>query len=309
MKRDKLLGVLHTISVDMIMAMLAFCSAMSYILFVFPNQFAPSGINGLATMIQDAFGFKLGYMSLLVNLPLCIFALWKLNATFARRTMIYVIAFSLTLFFFEEAEFLERFKYVGANSSILAPVTAGIIMGTMYGAAIRAGGSTGGTDVIGAIVHYFKPQYSTVWIIFIINIVVACLSYFVYDYQLEPVLLCILYSFMSTSVSNLILRGSKSAMKFEIITSHPEEIAQEIISQMHHGCTLLQGKGAYTQSDKTVLICVIQKEQVSQMLNILHHFPDTFAYVSQVSETIGNFVHVKETSIYAPKKSKEKVEK
>lgn len=298
-------SVVRTILIDLFMVLIAFISASSYIIFIFPNQFAPSGINGLATMIQDAFGFKLGYMSLLVNLPLCAFAVWKLNFTFARRTMIYVIAFSITLFLLEDAPFMQRIAYTGENSAILAPIAAGIVMGAMYGSAIRAGGSTGGTDVIAAIIHYYRPQYSPVWILFIINIVVASLSYFVYDYQLEPVLLCILYSFMSSSVGNFILRGNKSAMKFEIITTHPEELAQEIINTMHHGCTLLEGKGAYTHSEKTVLICVIQKEQVSLMLNILHHFPDTFAYVTQVSETVGNFVHVKDVTRH-PATKKEK---
>lgn len=294
MNQQKVKVFTRTVLLDLFVAFMGACSALSYTVFIFPNQFAPAGINGIATMIQEKLGFEVSYLSLIINLPLCIFAFVKLNRTFARRTMEYVVAFSLFLMLFRDWAFLKDFVYHEDYSRLLAPVAAGIITGAIYGTLLRVGGSTGGTDVVGALIHHAKPQYSTVWIIFVINACVAFSSYFVYGYKLEPVLLCILYSFMSTSVSEAIIRGRKSAMKFEIITSHADEIAEAIMTQMHHGCTLLEGKGAYSHADKTVLICVIQKEQVPQMMNILHHFPNTFAYVSQVSETVGNFVHVRE---------------
>ena len=67
---------------------------LSYQLFVFPNAFAPAGINGLATMVQYLFDFSIGYMSLLINLPLILLAWRKLNRDFARKSLLFVLVFS-----------------------------------------------------------------------------------------------------------------------------------------------------------------------------------------------------------------------
>ncbi len=281
---------------DITTALLATLSALTYIIFVFPNRFAPTGINGIATIIQHLFGVQLGYLSLIVNIPLCIIAFWKLNSTFSRRTFIYVCSFSAALMILEKIDAIQYLIYEGGYSGLLGPLVAAIVAGGIYGIMITIGGSTGGIDVVGALVHAYRPQYSTVWVIFIINTFVAFLSYFVYGFQMEPVLLCIMYSFVSTTVSDYFLRGSKAAVKVEIVTSHAEEVSQAIISEMHRSCTMIAGKGAYTHTDKTVLFCVIQKDQVHQMMEILKEYPDTFAYISHISETLGNFLRAKEVS-------------
>jgi len=293
---------------DFLMLAIAALSAFSYTVFVFPNQFAPSGINGLATMIQYLLNFKVSYMALLINVPLCIVAFCRLDRTFARRTLIYALSFSLFLLLFGKID-MSRFVYKDDNSSLLAPLTAGIIYGFIYGSSIRLGGSTGGTDVIAALIHRVKPRYPTVWILFALNAGVASLSYFVYDFKLEPVLLCIIYCFMSSAVSNAILRGSKEAIKFEVVTSRADEISQLIMDSMHHSCTFLSGTGAYTHTNKTLLICVIHKDQIPIMMNILHRFPETFAYITPVTETVGRFVHVRERDIARAYLSEEPLEK
>ena len=92
-----------------------------------------------------------------------------------------------------------------------------------------------------AVVHKKHPEMGFFWIIFLINAIVAGCSYFVYGYQVEPVILCILYSFMSSTVSDRVVRGRRSAVRCEIITDCPEEISEAIITRMHHTATLVPG--------------------------------------------------------------------
>ena len=78
-----------------------------------------------------------------------------------------------------------------------------------------------------------------------------------------------------------------------MITAHPEEVSQAVIQELHHSTTIVQAVGGYSHQGKTMLICIINKHQIARMEEILSKFPDTFACVSMVSETVGNFRKVK----------------
>lgn len=268
----------------------AVLSALSYHIFVLPNSFAPSGLNGLATMLQYICGFRIGYMTLIVNLPLLIFAFFRLDREYALRTATYTVSFSAAILLLEQVD-LSRFVYHTENgtSTILAPIAAGAIGGFLSGVALKQGGSTGGTDILAALLRKKKPYLNLVWMIFGLNIAVACISYFVYGYQLEPVLLCIIYCFIIGRFSNQILQGGKEAVKFEVITDRAEDLSARLIQALHHSVTVVPATGMYSHTGKQVLLCVVNKHQVVDFQNILREFPGSFAYISTVRETVGNF--------------------
>lgn len=264
---------------------------LSYQLFVFPNAFAPAGINGLATMVQYLFDFSIGYMSLLINLPLILLAWKKLNRDFARKSLLFVLVFSGATLLFNRMDF-SAIAYQGGSSAILGPVAAGVVSGAIYGLVIRQNGSTGGTDIVAAWVRKLRPDISLVWVIFGLNASVACLSFFVYGYQFEPVILCILYCYLSSRISDRMLKGGKTALKFEVITQQAEELSARLMETLHHGVTVLPAQGMYSDTPRALLICVVNPHQIARFQAILREFPDTFAYVSSVSETMGNFKHI-----------------
>ena len=270
---------------------LAFVMGGSYTLFVFPNAFAPAGINGLATIVQYLFHISVGYMSLLINIPLILLAWRKLNADYARKSLLFVLVFSGTTLLLGQVD-LSGIAYDGGSSTILGPAAAGVVSGAVYGLVIRLNGSTGGTDIVAAWVHKLHPQVSLVWMIFALNASVAVLSFFVYGCQFEPVILCLLYCYLSSRISDGILKGGKVAMKFEVITRHPEELSAKLLQELRHGVTLVPAEGMYSKTPNYLLICVVNRHQVVQFQNVLRAFPDTFAYVSSVNETLGNFKRV-----------------
>ena len=264
---------------------------LSYELFVFPNAFAPAGINGFATIIQYLFHVSIGYLSLVINLPLILLAWRKLDADFARKSLLFVLVFSGVTLGLGKLD-LSGIAYDTGSSAILGPVAAGVVSGAVYGLVIRLGGSTGGTDIVAAWVHKLHPEASLVWVIFGLNASVAVLSFFVYGYQFEPVILCLIYCYLSSSISDAILKGGKSAMKFEVITREPEALSHQLMDQLHHGVTVLQAEGMYSETPRYLLVCVVNRHQVVRFQEILSRFPDTFAYVSGVNETLGNFKHI-----------------
>ena len=270
--------------------LIAVIGAFNYQIFIFPNRFAPAGLNGICTMIQHISGISVGYMSLLINIPLAIAVFYNISRPLALRSMVYVTVFSVALVVLDYVD-LSPFAYATDNgtSTILGPLVAGIITGACYSILVRGGALTGGMDFIASLIHKRQPETSLFWIIFLLNCFVAAISYFVYDYQIEPVIMCILYSFMSSTVSDRVSKSIRSAVRFEIITEDPKTISDAIINQLHHSATLLPGKGIYKGKETSVLICIVNKSQAATLTAIIRSCPNTFAITSQVGEVMGNF--------------------
>ena len=268
----------------------AMMAALNYQLFVFPNKFAPAGLNGICTMIQYVTGISVGYMSLLINIPLAIVVYLKVSKSLATRSMFYVAVFSIMLLVLDKVD-LSKFAYYTENgtSTILGPLVGGIIFGAGYSVLVRGSSNSGGTDFVAAIIHKYRPEMNMFYIIFALNVTVAISSYFVYDYQIEPVLLCVLYSYMSSTVSDRMTKSGRAAVRFEIVTDYPEEIGQKIIQKLHHSATVIPGKGMYSGKEVNMLICVVNKGQMAKLADIIRSYPNTFAIMSSVNEVMGNF--------------------
>ena len=274
----------------LVIAFVALMASLNYELFVFPNQFAPSGLNGLCTMIQHIWGINVGYLSLLINVPLALWCYFEVSKPVALRSMVYVIVFSLGLILLDHVD-LSYFHYVTENgtSKILGPLVAGIIQGYVYSILVKASAYSGGTDFVSAIVHKRNPNKSVFGMSFTINSIIAVGSYFVYGYQMEPVILCIMYSFMSSTVAERQLKSGREAICFEIITDYPQEISDEIIEKLHHTTTLIPAKGMYSGRETNMLVCVVNKTQAAIVSKIVRKYPNTFAVMDPVGEVMGNF--------------------
>jgi len=268
----------------------AVLAALNYELFVFPNQFAPSGLNGICTMVQYVTGISVGYLSLLINIPLAIWCYVEVSKPIALRSMVYVVMFSLALLVLDKVD-LSPIAYSTENgtSRILGPLTAGIVMGFCYGVLIKASAYTGGTDFVSAVIHKRHPGKSVFALSFGINAAVAVASFFVYDYKMEPVILCIIYSFASATVGDRFQKSGRSAVRFEIVTDKPDEVCAEIIRRLHHSATLYPAVGAYSGKETWTVICVVNNAQAATLSAIIQSYPHTFATMTQVGGVVGNF--------------------
>ena len=118
--------------------------ALSYKLFIFPNNFAPSGVGGIATMVQYVFKFNAGYLNLLINVPILIVAWFLVDREFVIKTALFTLCFSGLLMLFDHLGLdFSKFQYYteDGTSRILAPVAAAVVNGTFYGFALRVHGS------------------------------------------------------------------------------------------------------------------------------------------------------------------------
>lgn len=291
---------------DLIVVLAAILLAFNYQLFIVENNFAPAGLNGIATMIQYKTGFSIGYMSLLINVPLCILAFFLVNKNFAKRTLVFCLTYSFVFLYLQKIG-LENFQYKANGHDTIYPVVlSGVLSGIVYGICFRNNSSTGGTDIVSKYISKRNPSFNFFRVTFILNAVVAVISFFVYAkptangayiHDYKPVCLCLMYCFISTFVGDLMIKGTKEAVRFTIITTHPEEIIVEIREKLKHSVTKVTALGSYTNNEKTVLFCVVNRHQMTELQEILSHYPDTFSFSEIVSEVYGNFKHIHKSDI------------
>ncbi|MBQ8245781.1 MAG: YitT family protein [Lachnospiraceae bacterium] len=285
-------------------AALAILTAVNYYLFIVKNNFAPAGLSGISMMIQHMTGFSVGYMTLLINIPLCILAYFLISKKFALRTLVYCVIYSLAYLTLQRLD-LSPLQYDAHGYDTIYPVIlSGVISGIIRGLCTQKDSSMGGTEIVSKYISKIKPRFNFFYVSFALNASVAFISLFVYadtsaadltytiiDYK--PACLCIVYCFISTFVGNYIISGTQKGYKFTVITSHPDEITQDIFSTLKHGTTRLRAVGSYGKQERTVLICVINCHQLADFKNILEKYDDTFSYSETVNEVYGNFKKIK----------------
>ena len=282
--------------------LIAILLAFNYQLFIVENGFAPAGINGIATMVQYKTGFSIAYMAILINVPLCVFAYFFVDKSFAKKSLCFCLVYS-GVFLFLQRLGLEQFQYDAQGHDTIFPVIlSGVISGVVYGTCFRLNSSTGGTDILSKYISKRNPSLNFFWVTFSLNAIVAATSFFVYArtaedgsliYDYKPVCLCVVYCFISSFIGSYIIRGTKSAYRFTIITSHAAEISQEITNTLRHSSTLISGTGSFSHDKKDVIICVVNKHQLVDFQNILKKYDKTFSFSELVNETYGNFRHIK----------------
>lgn len=276
---------------------MALLLAVNYHIFIVQNHFAPAGLNGIATMVQYKTGFSISYMSLIINIPLCVFAWFLVERRFALRTLLFSLVYSFSYLFLQSSgtEFLQY--NAQGHDTIFPVIISGAISGFVYGICMKHNASTGGTDVLSRYINRVKPETNFFMVTFLLNTAVALASLFVYseggqaDYK--PVALCITYCFISNFTGNYIIKGTKTAYKFTVITTHADEIAADIARELRHSATRLSAVGTYTGKERSVLICVVNKHQLVDFRDIISQYDDTFAFHELANETYGNFKHIK----------------
>lgn len=278
--------------------LLAILFAISYVLFVIPNNYAPTGISGICTMIQFKTGFSLGWLSLIINVPFCVFTFFAVNKEFAVKSLVFTVVYSVAYILFSGWSALDAYVYRSPESDTILPcIIGGILSGLVYGFTFKINSSTGGVDHISRYVNKKNPNFNFFWVTFIINFAVAASSFFVFGKEgaeaYKPVVLSALYAFMSSFIGDFIIKGGNTAYKFFIITPHAEEIEKEILKTIRHTSTRWTGIGAYTGEEKQVLVCVVNKHQLEQCKNIVKKYDETFTFVETVNETIGFFPKIK----------------
>lgn len=263
----------------------ALLSSFTLHVFVYKNGFAPSGVDGIATMIQEITTINAGIVGLVINIPLLIIAWRYLNKKYVIYTLIFTFLSSAFILLLEYINFPQ---YEAMYEKVVAAVFSGLLLGIRTGIMIRLGFSTGGIDIVAAIFQKKRSYINIERIISIICYVIIIVSYFVYR-NLGAILLSIIQMYVFERGVSLLLSDHRDAVAFNIITKEPEKIKEDIIFNLKHGATVVESKGLFTDTDSYMIVSIVNKRQIPEFISIIKKHKNTFMYYNDISGVHGNF--------------------
>ena len=279
---------------DILYAMMAgIVVGTAYHFFQNSNGFAPGGVGGLATITHHLIGGKVDWSILMIsfNLPIFVLVSAIVNKKLGLMLSVYMVVQSFTPRLYEA---LGAMPYSALHSGedfnvMFACVATGVISGFGFSLMLRRFGASGGTYGISALIKAAKPETNIAYVSFIMDASVVMIAFFVYGMKVTPVMCTLINLFIANIVVDHGLSGIKNGYRFELVTDHPEELAEELMTRLKHGVTRIKARGAYTDNRRYILICIVNKREIGEMMKIIKSHPDVFASFEKVNEVFGNF--------------------
>ena len=255
-------------------------SSSSINLFVVPAHLLSGGIAGIAMIFYYLFSLPIGVQMFLYNLPLLAAAYKTLGREYTLD-----IAFGTILFSFcvDATRFLNA--YAPVPDTMLAAIFGGVLNGIGYGLIFRMNGSSGGFDIVAAIVKkYYSLNMGSV--IFAFNCVIMLLAAALFGVM--PALYTLICMFMNSAVTDRVVAGFNSRKVVLIISDHVQPISEAIICEVGRGVTFLHGQGAFTRKERNVLFLVCSLTQISKVKLIANLIDkNAFMIVLSANEVMG----------------------
>lgn len=258
-----------------------------------PCGLVTGGFSGIAIIIKSLTehiipgGVSLWLTNLLLNIPVFIVAYIKMGKRFIGRTLFGTVMLSVWLYVLPVIDLAQ-------GDMLLVALFGGVFSGAGMGMVLRANATTGGTDMVAALIQLKIRHYNVAQIMQILDGAIVILGFFVFG--LRPSLYAIVAIFVTTKVSDTILEGFKYSKAAYIITDKYEEVAKVLMEELDRGATGLKATGMYTGKDRCVLYCVVSKKQIVTLKEIVVNIdPKAFVIVSDVREVLGEgFLDYKE---------------
>lgn len=224
-------------------------------------------------------GVPLWLTNLALNVPVFIAALIIKGRKFLGRTVIGTVLLSFWLYVIPQVDLTQ-------GDYMLSAVFGGVITGIGIGFVLLAKATTGGTDMVSALIQKYVRHYSVVQILQVIDGMVVLAGLYVFG--LKPALYAIVAIFITSKVSDALMEGMKYSKAAFIITDYYKEIADAIMTQLDRGLTGLDATGMYSGDKKTVLYCVVSKKEIVELKDIVAKIdPKAFVIVTDAREVFG----------------------
>jgi uncharacterized membrane-anchored protein YitT (DUF2179 family) len=252
--------------------------AAAFNMFLIPNRIAAGGISGLGVILFFLMGIPVGLTIFLLNLPLFVLGARFFGFRFVVRGLFGAIALSILV------ELLSPLPVV-TNDLLLASIFGGILMGVGVALIFRARGSTGGTVLAAQLLTKlfgFSIGQSLLGADFLVVALAAVV------FNLELGMYALISLFVTSRVIDLVQEGIRSSKAALIISQKSDEIAQKILYELKRGATIFVGKGAYTRSQRDMVLTVVTQSEVPRLKAMVHEVDDkAFVIVGNANEVLG----------------------
>ncbi|MDQ0350843.1 uncharacterized membrane-anchored protein YitT (DUF2179 family) [Alkalibacillus filiformis] len=275
--------MLHGIKTKNILFILIGAAIFSFgiVNFNMQNNLSEGGFTGITLLLYFLFSWDPGIMNLILNIPVFFVGLKLLGRITFIYTVIGTVAVSIFLWVFQAYP-----AFSLQDDMTLAALFAGTFIGVGLGIIFRFGGTTGGVDIIARLVHkYIGWSMGRTMFLFDAIVIIASVVFYLNEVEGMYTLVAV---FIGARIIDFIQEGAYAARGATIISDYSESLAEGITNQMDRGVTILNGKGYYTGKDRQVLYCVVGKNEIVKLKNIIHEIdPHAFVSVSTVHDVLG----------------------
>ena len=255
--------------------------AIGWTVFLLPSDIPSGAVPGIASIVYWAVGFPVQYTYLIINASLLLLALKILGLKFCLKTIWAVISMTVIL------AILQHFIKGGISRDqpFMACVLGASFCGGGIGVTFSANGSSGGTDIIAAIVNKYR-DISLGRVILLCDLIIISSSYLVL-HDWERVVYGYVVLFISSFVLDQVVNSARQSVQFFIISTKYEEIGRRINKDLHRGVTFIDGVGCYTNNNVKMMFVLAKRRESTTIFRLIKDI-DPKAFVSQ-SAVIGVF--------------------
>ena len=245
--------------------------------FILSNEIITGGVSGICALIYFATNevIPVSVSYFVINAVLLLAALKMLGLKFLMKTIFGVCSLSVSLSLFE---WLLRDTVILEGEPFMSILIGAFLCGLGLGLVFSANGSTGGTDIIGAVINKYKNISIGRAMLFCDFLVIGS-SYFVF-HDIQKSVFGLVEMFVALYVLDMVLNGNRQSVQFLIFSQKYDEIAESIINDLDRGCTILDGEGGYSRKPVKVVVLLAKKSESVAIFRLVKQI-DHQAFISQ----------------------------
>lgn len=250
----------------------------AYPAFLTPNTIAPGGITGVAIILNHFFGWRIGLMTLILNIPL--FAIgWKaMGRVFVFRSLVATMLFSAAIDVIPLPPL--------TTDPLLATLYGGILLGVGLGLILRGNATTGGSDMIARMVHRRFSFISVGMFLFAVDFCVVVAAGI--SISMQDALYALINIYASGRVVDLVMLGGESNKACFIMTPAWEAVSRRLMHELGRGVTQVSAKGGWSGREQPVILCVTSRREIPQVKDIVRQEDaGAFMFITEAREALG----------------------
>lgn len=255
-------------------------------LFLVPNHFFDGGVTGMSLLVHESYGFNLGLVILLLNLPLIAISYFSIGKRFAFRTLLAVVLLGVALLLIPVRGM--------TDDKLLISIFGGAFLGIGIGLIMRTGAALDGIEVL-AVYTLKKTSFTITEIILGINIIIFTIAGF--RFGIETALYSILTYFTATRCIDYVVEGLQAYTGVTIVSGKSEAIKYQLVNKLGRGITVYKGERGFlpgkfeVSTECDIIFTVITRLELRKLKNLVYDVdPKAFVFASTIKEASGGII-------------------
>ncbi len=252
--------------------------AAAYPTFLIPNNIAPGGLTGVATILNFLAGWPVGITALVLNIPLFLIGYRTMGKVFAFRSLVATALFTILID-------ILPLKPV-SEDPLLGTLFGGVVLGIGLGLILRGGATTGGSDMVARMVHRRFSFITVGMFLFALDfLVVLAAAVFIGGTE---ALYAMIDIYVCGRVIDAVMVGFGGNKACFVMTDAWQKITGRVLNEIERGCTLLEARGAYSGTSRPVVMCVMSRQEMTALKRIVQEEDEkAFMFITEAHEALG----------------------